>query len=94
MPAGIIRNARVRTVLATVDMAAKRGSATYLDRRHHTSLGEAYVAGIGRAPRLTMATKDIRQFEIRPQHVRPSLRPLLSAGRRRATGSAATTGPS
>jgi hypothetical protein len=32
------------------------------------------VARIGRAPRLTMATKDIRQFEIRPQHVRPSLR--------------------
>jgi len=28
MPAGIIRNARVQTVLATVDMTTERGSAT------------------------------------------------------------------
>jgi hypothetical protein len=31
------------------------------------------VAGVGRAPRLTMTTKDIRHFQLRPEHVRASL---------------------
>jgi hypothetical protein len=39
--AGIKRNAGMRTVLTPIDMAAKRGCATNLDRRHHASLGEA-----------------------------------------------------
>jgi Tripartite tricarboxylate transporter family receptor len=49
----------MRTVLAPVDMTTKRGSAANLDCRHDAPLGEIYVAGIGHAPRLTMATKDI-----------------------------------
>src|SRR5277367_6010740 len=38
--AGMIKNSGVRTVLTTVDVAAKGGSATTLDRGHHASLGE------------------------------------------------------
>jgi hypothetical protein len=41
MPTGIERDASVRTVLTPIDMAAKRGCATDLDRRHYTALREA-----------------------------------------------------
>jgi hypothetical protein len=41
-------------------MTTERGSATNLDCRHDASLDEIHVAGIGRAPRLTMAAEDIR----------------------------------
>jgi hypothetical protein len=41
----------VRTVLAALDVAAERGSATDLDRRHDLQLSEAHVTGIGLSPR-------------------------------------------
>ena len=59
----------MRTVLTTVDVTAKRGSATTLDRGHHTLLVKAYVTGVGCAPRLAMATEDISEFELWRQHV-------------------------
>ena len=74
--AGIVGDARVGTVLAALDMTAERGGATNLDRRHDAPLGEAHVAGVGRAPRLTMAAEDIRHLELRPNHVG------LASGRR------------
>ena len=49
-----------RTVPAALDMAAERSSAANLDRCHDALLGEVEVADIGRAPRLTMAAKNIR----------------------------------
>ena len=52
-------------VLATLDVTAERRRATNLDRRHDAALGEAYVAGIGRAPRLTVAAEDIRHLQLR-----------------------------
>ena len=52
--------------LALMDrvMTAKRGGATNLDCRHDASLGQAHVAGVGRAPRLTMAAEDIRDLQL------------------------------
>ena len=64
IPAGIIGDACVRTVLAALDMTAERGSATNLDCRHDASLGEAHVAGVGGAPRLTMAAEDVRYLQL------------------------------
>ena len=51
-------------VFATLDMAAERGSSTNLDRRHDAALSEAYMAGIGRAPCLTVATEDVRHLQL------------------------------
>ena len=65
IPAGIIGDACVRTVLAALYMTAERGSATNLDRPHDASLVEADVAGVGCAPRLTVAAKDVRHFQLR-----------------------------
>src|ERR1019366_8953743 len=42
-----------------------RRPPTNLDRRHDAALGEAYMAGIGRAPRLTVATEDVRHLQLR-----------------------------
>jgi hypothetical protein len=63
-------------------MTAECGSATNLDRRHHTSLAEAQVAGVGRTPRLTMASEDIRHLQVRPEHVGlvSGRRPRLNVG--------------
>jgi len=63
-------------------MTTECGSAANLDRRHHTSLGEAHVAGIGHTPRLTMASEDIRHLELRPEHVGlvSGRRPRLNVG--------------
>ncbi len=67
--ARIIGDADVCTVLATLDMTAERGSATDLDCRHDTALGEVDVAGVGRAPRLTMAAENLGHLEFRSNHV-------------------------
>jgi len=67
--AAAVGDDRVRAVLAAFDMTTERGGATNLDCRHHTSLGEAHVAGIGRTPRLTMSAEDIRHLELRPEHL-------------------------
>src|SRR5258707_15681053 len=45
--AGIVCDARVRTVLATLDMTAERCRSANLDRGHNSALSEADVASIG-----------------------------------------------
>jgi hypothetical protein len=52
-------------VLATFDVATERCSATNLDRRHDAALSEAYMASIGRAPRVAVATEDVRHLQLR-----------------------------
>src|SRR6266849_8351378 len=44
-------------------MAAERCRAAVLDRRHHLELAEADMAGIGLAPRWSMAAEDIRNLQ-------------------------------
>ncbi len=55
--AGIVGDALVRAILAALEVAAERGGAAGLDRRHHFQLGEADVTGVGPAPRRAMARK-------------------------------------
>ena len=66
--AGVVCDALVRAVLAALDVAAERGCATGLDRRHDLQLGEAHVTGVGLAPRRPMGAKDVGDLEARPRH--------------------------
>ena len=50
-------------VLTARDMAAERCHAAALDRRHHLELAEADMAGVGLAPRRSMAADDIRNLQ-------------------------------
>jgi hypothetical protein len=63
----------VRTVLAALNMAAERGSATILYCPHHASLSQIHVASIGHAPRPAMAAEDVRHLKLRAEHVRALL---------------------
>ena len=61
---------RVATVVAALDVAAKRSCAANLDGRHDPSLGETDVAGVCRAPRLAVAAEDVRHLQLGHRHVR------------------------
>jgi len=50
IPATVVRDAAVAAVLAAFDMAAERGRAAGLDRRHHLELGQAHVPGMRGTP--------------------------------------------
>jgi hypothetical protein len=43
-------------------MPAERRRAAVLDRRHHLELAEADMAGVGLAPRRSMAAENIRNL--------------------------------
>jgi len=58
-------------VLAALDMAAERGRAAGLDRRHHLELDQAHVAGMCRAPGWSMNAKDICDLERRSHPDQP-----------------------
>ncbi len=82
--AGIVGDARVRAVLAALDMAAERRGPAGLDRRHHLQLGEADVTGVGLAPCRPMGAKDVgdpRAVTWGPRHAavvrREAIVPLL-----------------
>ena len=66
--AGIVGDAFVRAVLAALDVAAERGSAAGLDRRHDLQLGEARMTGVGLAPCRPVGAKDVGDLEARPRH--------------------------
>ena len=66
--AGVVGDALVRAVLAALDVAAERGCATGLDRRHDLQLGEAHVTGVGLSPRRPVGAKDVGDLEARPRH--------------------------
>jgi hypothetical protein len=64
-------------------MAAERGGATGLDRRHDLQLGEAHVAGVGLAPRRPMGANDVGDLQtaIRGRATRPKVRPAAIGSR-------------
>ena len=68
--AGVIGDDGVGTVLAALDVAAKRRSAAALDRRHHLQLVEADVTGIGSTPRRAVIAEDIRDLQCWTGHSR------------------------
>jgi hypothetical protein len=51
-------------------MPAESRRAAALDRRHRRQLAEAHMAGVGFAPRRTMAAEDIRDLQSRARHAR------------------------
>ena len=68
--AGVVGDARVRAVLAALDMTAERRGAADLDRRHDAPLAEAHMTLVGRAPGGAVAAEDIRHLQLRPRHGR------------------------
>ena len=66
--AGIVGDTLVRAVLAALDMAAERGCAAGLDRRHDLQLGEAHVTRVGLSPSGPMGAKDVGDLQERPRH--------------------------
>jgi hypothetical protein len=92
----VVGDPRMLTFLTTLDMTAELGSSSNLDCLHDASLRPVDVAGIGSAPRLTMAAEDVRYFQLRSEHVRPLPCPPPSAGPAGAElrGRPQTTGPS
>ena len=80
--AGIVGDGGVRALLTALDMPAERRGTAALDRRHHLQLVEANVTGVGRAPRRSVTTEDIRDLQLRTGHGRRRLRlRLLRAAR-------------
>ena len=49
-------------------MAAERGAATLLDRRHDFPLAEAQMPGMGLPKGFTMGTEDVTDLELRSGH--------------------------
>ena len=76
--AGVVGDAAVAAVLARLDMAAERGGAAGLDRRHHLQLAEAQMAGMGRAPGGAVAMEDVCDLQRRAAHRRRVRRPVSS----------------
>ena len=79
--ARVVRDAAVAALLAALDMAAERGRAALLDRRHDLELTQAHMSGIGPAPVGPMAMKDVCDLQPRAAHGRPAT-PRVAASRR------------
>ena len=75
--AGVIGDARVRAVVAALDMTAERRRAADLDRRHDAPLPEAQMSRVRGTPCLTVAAEDIRHLQLRTRHGRPFKPALL-----------------
>ena len=78
IPAGVIGDARVRTVLAALDMAAERRRAADLDRRHDAPLGQADMTLVGGTPGSAEAAENIRHLQLWTRHAELISRALPS----------------
>jgi len=67
---GVVGDARVRAVLATLDVTAERSRAARLDCRHDAELANAQVTGVRHPPCLTVAAEDDRHLQLPPEHGR------------------------
>ncbi len=74
--AGVVGDLVVRAVAVGTaqHVAAERGAAALLDRRHDLELAEAEVTGLGLPPRRAVGAEDVRDLEAGPRHRRPRLR--------------------
>src|SRR5215472_5822945 len=75
---GVVSDAAVAAILATLDMATECSRAALLDRRHDLELTQAHMPGIGSAPGGSMAMKDVCDLQPRAAHRRPA-RPRVAA---------------
>jgi hypothetical protein len=65
---GVVGDLGVGAVLTSRHVAAERGGAAALDRRHHLELTEAQVAAIGTAPSWPVGAEDIRDLQRATRH--------------------------
>jgi hypothetical protein len=72
--AGVVGDAGVGAVLASLDMAAESGRAAALDRRHDLELTETDMASVGSVPRGSTAAEDIRDLQNWTRHRSRALR--------------------
>ena len=72
--ARVIRDLDLLAGLAAQHVAAKRGGAAALDRRHHLELTEAQVTGLGLTPGRAVGAEDVRDLERGPRHGRSRVR--------------------
>src|SRR6516225_1372557 len=79
--ARVISDAAVAAILAALDMAAERGRAALLDRRHDLELIQAHMPDMGSAPARSMAMKDVCDLQPRATHGRPAKRPVAASRR-------------
>ena len=63
IPATVIGDMTVSTVLASCDMPAKRCRAAGFDRRHRLMLAEADMAGVSVTPCRPMVAEDVRDLQ-------------------------------
>src|ERR1700692_967712 len=68
--AAVVRDDRMRAVLAARHMAAERRRAAALDGTHHLHLFEADVPSVGSAPRRPMVAEYVRHLQGRTGHGR------------------------
>jgi hypothetical protein len=68
-------------IFTSLDMTAERFGATYLDRRHDATLGEAQMGLVRSAPGVAVAAEHIRHLQTWPSHgrlIRPTARTRCS----------------
>ena len=56
-------------VLATCNVAAERGRAATLDRRHHLQLVEAHVPAVGLTPSGAVVAENVHDLQTLLSHV-------------------------
>lgn len=66
--AGVVGEAGMGAVLASLDMAAERRGTAGLNGRHNAELRRAHMPGTRRTPRLAVAAEDIRHLQHRTRH--------------------------
>lgn len=71
--AGIVGDAHVGAVLASLDVTAELRRAAGFDCRHDTELTMAHMTRVAGAPRLSVAAEDIRHLQLRVGHVRRAM---------------------
>jgi hypothetical protein len=61
--AGVVGDANEAAILAPLDMAAKSGGPTRLDRAHDATLDASYVPGMRLATGVAVAAEDLRHLQ-------------------------------
>lgn len=84
--AGVIGDAQMTAFVAALDMAAERGGATVLDRRHDLQFGQAQMPGPAGAPGRPGKTEDVGDLDRGPHRL------SRAKPRRRGTGRAGRAG--
>ena len=69
VPAGVIRDGLMTALRTLIYVAAQRGGAATLDRRHHLQLGEAQMPGMGGPVRWPRGAEDVGDLDRGPHRL-------------------------